>query len=150
MLLRDATLDDLDTLWRIEKDVYGNDAWGRGVLAYELTSDHRKYLIATDEQGEVLGYAGLLVLGTDGDIQTIAVARSARGSGYGRALMNALLDEAARRGATQVFLDVRADNEVAKNLYVSLGFQEIGVRPRYYQPDDVDAIVMLLKMGDRR
>ncbi|MFC7765894.1 GNAT family N-acetyltransferase [Leucobacter soli] len=61
-----------------------------------------------------------------------------------------LLDEAARRGVHEVFLEVRADNPVARGLYASLGFDEIGVRPRYYQPDDVDAVVMRLMMEERR
>jgi len=43
-----------------------------------------------------------------------------------------------------VFLEVRADNPSAEGLYLSEGFEEIGRRPRYYQPDDVDAIVMRL------
>ncbi|WP_341872876.1 GNAT family N-acetyltransferase [Leucobacter insecticola] len=63
--------------------------------------------------------------------------------------MNALLDEAATRGVREVFLEVRADNPVAQSLYASLGFTEIGVRPRYYQPDNVDAFVMKLDMEHR-
>jgi ribosomal protein S18 acetylase RimI-like enzyme len=58
--------------------------------------------------------------------------------------MLALVGEARKRGAREVFLEVRADNPGAQTLYRSLGFEQIGVRPRYYQPDDVDAIVMRL------
>ena len=64
--------------------------------------------------------------------------------------MDELLDEADRRGVTQVFLEVRADNPPARGLYASLGFEEIAVRPHYYQPDDVDAVVMRLRMEERR
>ena len=46
-----------------------------------------------------------------------------------------------------VFLEVRADNPVAQALYRSEGFVEVGRRARYYQPDDVDAIVMKLDLG---
>jgi ribosomal protein S18 acetylase RimI-like enzyme len=52
------------------------------------------------------------------------------------------MKEAATRGASEIFLEVRADNPGAQALYCSFGFEEIAVRPRYYQPDDVDAIVM--------
>ncbi len=45
-----------------------------------------------------------------------------------------------------MFLEVRADNPVAQQLYASEGFAEVGRRPRYYQPDDVDAIVMKLDL----
>jgi ribosomal-protein-alanine acetyltransferase len=112
----------------------------------EVTSDHTYYLVAF-RQGTpdvIDGYAGLLAPAgsTDGDIQTIAVAPGARRQGLGRALMLTLLHEARRRGITAVFLEVRADNPGAQALYRMLGFEEIGVRPHYYQPDDVDAVVM--------
>jgi N6-L-threonylcarbamoyladenine synthase/ribosomal-protein-alanine N-acetyltransferase len=58
--------------------------------------------------------------------------------------MLALIGEARKRGAREVFLEVRADNPGAQQLYRELGFEEIGVRPQYYQPDGVDAVVMRL------
>ena len=48
-----------------------------------------------------------------------------------------------------MFLEVRADNPVAQALYASEGFEAVGRRPRYYQPDDVDAIVMRLELRRR-
>ena len=78
------------------------------------------------------------------DIQTIGVAEHARRQGLGRVFMLRLIDEARERGATEVFLEVRADNPGAQALYDSLGFERIAVRPKYYQPDGVDAIIMRL------
>jgi ribosomal protein S18 acetylase RimI-like enzyme len=85
----------------------------------------------------------------DADIQTIALDADHRGAGRGRALLRALLDEAAERGAREVFLEVRADNPTAEGLYLSEGFQEIGRRAHYYQPDDVDAIIMRVDLRRR-
>ncbi|GAA2844713.1 ribosomal-protein-alanine N-acetyltransferase [Leucobacter komagatae] len=150
MILRDATLGDLDEIAELERTLFQSDAWSREMVRDELAGEHRRYIVLTDDGGVLRGYAGLLVLGSDGDIQTIAVTPELRGAGHGRALMNELLDEAARRGATQVFLEVRADNPAARGLYASLGFTEIGVRPRYYQPEGVDAIVMLLRLKERQ
>ena len=150
MILRDATLGDLDEIAELERTLFQSDAWSREMVREELAGEHRRYIVLTDDRGALRGYAGLLVLGSDGDIQTIAVTPELRGAGHGRALMNELLDEAARRGATQVFLEVRADNPAARGLYASLGFTEIGVRPRYYQPEGVDAIVMLLQLKERQ
>ncbi|WP_449277810.1 ribosomal protein S18-alanine N-acetyltransferase [Leucobacter sp. GX24907] len=148
--IRPATLDDLDAIWAIETAVFGGEAWSRGMMREELTAAHRRYVVLEDEVGHVRGYGGLLAIGADGDIQTIAVDSETRGAGHGRRIMNALLDEAASRDVREVFLEVRADNPVARALYASLGFAEIGVRPRYYQPDDVDAIVQRLRMSERR
>jgi len=147
-LLRSATLDDLDAIMAIEESEFTTDAWNSSSMRAELSSPHGHYLVAVAETdpGTVVAYAGLLSPRNSGqgDIQTIAVLPTARRSGLGRALMNALLTEARGRGATEVFLEVRADNPGAKSLYDGLGFEEIAVRPHYYQPDDVDAIVMRL------
>ena len=142
--LRPASIADLDPIHAIEATVFGRDAWSREALREELTAQHRHYLALVDSANEVRGYAGLLVVGEEGDIQTIAVDAAMRGGGHGRALMEALIAEARSRGVSEIFLEVRADNPIAHGLYVRLGFAEIGVRPRYYQPDGVDAIVMRL------
>jgi N6-L-threonylcarbamoyladenine synthase/ribosomal-protein-alanine N-acetyltransferase len=90
----------------------------------ELEAPHTYYLVAEVED-QVVGYAGLsqLVGATQADIQTIAVRPNQRGSGLGRALMQELTKEATRRGAKEVFLEVRADNTIAQKLYKMFGFK---------------------------
>ncbi|QHC57072.1 ribosomal protein S18-alanine N-acetyltransferase [Rathayibacter tanaceti] len=131
----------------IEESEFAGDAWSRGMMAEEIRSRHTRYLVA-EQEGAVVGYAGLLcpVGAHEGDVQTIAVVSSSRGAGLGRCLLQALLRAARERGAREVFLEVRADNPVAQALYRSEGFDEIGVRPAYYQPDGVDALVMRLPL----
>lgn len=145
MTLRDATAADLDAIMGIERRSFPTDAWSAEAMAAELVSEHGRYLV-DDEEGSVIGYGGVRALrgSADADIQTIAFDADHRGAGRGRALLRALLDAARERGAREVFLEVRADNPSAEGLYLSEGFEEIGRRPRYYQPDDVDAIVMRL------
>ncbi|KQO63580.1 ribosomal protein S18-alanine N-acetyltransferase [Curtobacterium sp. Leaf261] len=142
-VIRRATLDDLAAIMTLEQASFPTDAWSEPQMAGELRSRHGYYVVAEDS-GRVIGYAGLMSLtgGTDGDVQTIAVAETARGTGLGRALFTELLDEARRRGVTDVFLEVREDNPVAQAMYRAFGFEHIATRPRYYQPDDVDALVM--------
>ncbi len=148
--LRRATADDLDAIMRLETATFASDAWSPSVMRGELAGRHGYYLVAeAADSTELDGYAGLLAPARSGqaDIQTIAVAERARRRGLGRALMVALLEEAGRRGASDVFLEVRADNPNAEALYVSLGFERIAVRAKYYQPDGVDAHVMKLVLG---
>lgn len=143
--LRPATLDDLDVIMALETATFTTDAWSRESMAAELASEHCRYVVAVDDDERgFLGYGGVLVPSgsKDADIQTIAVVPEARGTGLGRRLMERLLGEARDRGAREVFLEVRADNPVAQALYLSLGFEQIAIRPRYYQPDEVDALVM--------
>jgi ribosomal-protein-alanine acetyltransferase len=149
-LLRRATAADLDGIMAIERTVFATDAWPADMMRHELEGDHTYYLVVVDDArpDEVLAYAGLLApAGSDqGDIQTIAVDAAHRGMGLGRALMHALIAEARRRRAIELFLEVRADNPVAQALYESLDFTRIGLRRGYYQPDGVDAITMRLEV----
>jgi len=143
MALRPATPADLDAIMAIENASFPTDAWSRESMAAELGTAYSHYIV-DEEDGAIIGYAGLRSIpgNTDADIQTIALTEARRGEGRGRALLRTLLAEASSRGAREVFLEVRADNPSAEGLYRSEGFEEIGRRPRYYQPDDVDAIVM--------
>lgn len=142
-LIRRAVVSDLDDIMEIESTTFVSDAWSREAMLAEVTNPNAYYLVAA-EDGRLDGYSGLLApnRAEQADIQTIAVVESARGRGLGRALMNAMLSEARGRGAREVFLEVRADNPGARHLYESLGFEQISVRKRYYQPDGVDAVVM--------
>ncbi|MER7796437.1 ribosomal protein S18-alanine N-acetyltransferase [Microbacterium sp. NPDC096154] len=147
MSIRTATPDDLDAIMALERASFPTDAWSDAMMREELAAPHNHYVV--DElAGRVIGYAGLRALpgSRDADVQTIAIAEASRGHGRGRALLHALLDEATTRRVREVFLEVRADNPVAQKLYASEGFTELGRRPRYYQPDDVDAVVMRLDL----
>ncbi|SCF15403.1 ribosomal protein S18-alanine N-acetyltransferase [Micromonospora mirobrigensis] len=131
----------IDQVLRIEADLFGAEQWSPGMFWNELANGHF-YLVATDADGAVLGYAGLTVQADEAWVQNIAVRRDAQRHGLGRALLEALLAEAARRRAPAVLLEVAADNAPAQRLYASYGFEPIGVRRGYYQPSNTDALVM--------
>ena len=144
--LRRATSDDLEPLMALENEIYPDDAWSSLNMAAELANPHGFYLVETVDD-EVVAYAGLLApIGTgQGDIQTVTVAPEARRQGLARGLMVKLIDEARRRGAEELFLEVRVDNEAAQALYRDLGFETISVRKRYYK-GGIDALTMKLKV----
>jgi [ribosomal protein S18]-alanine N-acetyltransferase len=137
------TTADLDEILELEQAVFGAEAWTRQMLAGELEQQpaSRYYLVAEDDAG-IAGYAGLLGAGWQGDVLTLAVATDRWGRGIGSALLSALLAEAARRGCSEVFLEVRTDNSRAQDLYRRHEFSEIGIRRGYYQPSGADALVM--------
>ncbi|WP_347125045.1 ribosomal protein S18-alanine N-acetyltransferase [Microbacterium sp. SY138] len=143
MTLRNATVEDLDAIMAIENRSFPSDAWSSETMAAELASPHGRYLV-DEHEGAVVGYGGVRALqgSADADVQTIALLAEYRGQGRGRTLLRALLAAASERGAREIFLEVRADNPSAEGLYLAEGFEEIARRPHYYQPDDVDAIVM--------
>jgi ribosomal-protein-alanine N-acetyltransferase len=137
---------DVETLLPLERELFGPSAWTAETFWSELAHpETRWYVVAQDEDEQLVGYAGLLAPGMEADVQTVAVAPSTQGRGVGRLLVGALVAEAVRRDATSLLLEVRADNDPAIGLYQALGFERIAVRRRYYQPEDADAWVMRLR-----
>lgn len=140
--IRRALPADVDAIYTLEAELFPEDKWSRGMILDELTGPHRSYFVLVDNADKLYGYAGVLTLGAEADVQTIAVAAAFHGQGYGAQLLRQLLESAQTAGATQIFLEVRADNQPAINLYHRFGFTQIGVRKAYYQPAGVDALVM--------
>ena len=150
--LRPAGAADLEPIMAIENNVFASDAWSRRAMLAELESAHTLYLVAHPMVApeNIVAYAGISL--PDGalqaDIQTIAVEEPARRHGIARSLMHTLIAHAQDRGAEEIFLEVRADNPGAQQLYTLLHFEQIAVRERYYQPDGVAAHIMRLTLAE--
>ena len=153
VVIRGALAADLDHIMNLEKKCFGTDAWSEATMLGELEANHTHYLVAAivDQVSgaeTVIGFGGLSKHGShdQSDIQTVAVSEAMRGTGIGRRLMNQLVAIARDLDARMVFLEVRADNTPAQNLYESMGFKVIDTRRNYYQPDGVDARIMCLEL----
>ena len=144
-----ATENHLESIMMLEHECFGRDSWTEETMRFEILADHTRYFVL-EIDNKIFGYAGLSkVAGSpQADVQTIAVSPELRGKGFGRKLMDRLLTEARSLRAAEIFLEVRADNPVAQNLYESLGFEHIDTRKRYYQPDDVDAWIMRARLTE--
>ena len=142
---------DIEAVHALEVALFP-DPWSVETFWSELAHvpESRHYLVAergsSEGAAEVVGYAGLVVRGNQADVQTLAVAADAQGHGLGRRLLDALLDEARRRDATEVLLEVRAENAAAQALYRGAGFERIAIRRGYYQPGGTDALVLRLRL----
>ena len=135
---------DRSAILALERELFPDDAWTPEMFAAEFAqpASRRCYLVA-EEGRAVIGYAGMMFTGgPQADVLTLAVDPAHWGQGTGAALLSALVDEAGRRGHTEVMLEVRRDNPRARRLYLRHGFEEIGIRRGYYQPSGVDAVVM--------
>jgi ribosomal-protein-alanine N-acetyltransferase len=140
--LRDMTRADLPAVLELEEELFAPDTWTAAMYRDELArTDTRHYLVAVDDAGRVVGYAGLIAYPEEAHIATVGVTGSAQGQGIGALMLDALLTEADTRSKV-VLLEVRADNQVAQGLYRRRGFAEIGRRRGYYQPSGADAVVM--------
>lgn len=120
----------------------GDDPWPAAAFNRELASAHNHY-VGARVGGTLVGYAGISRLGRtppyEHEVHTIGVDPAYQGQGIGRRLLDELLTFA---DGGVVYLEVRTDNEAAIGLYRSVGFEQIGVRRRYYRVSGADAYTM--------
>ena len=144
-IYREMMALDLPVVVALERQIYPADAWSVGQFKEELAGvpRTRKYVVATDENGEILGYAGAFCpdSGIEADIQTLTVVAAYRRQGIGRELLRILIGWASQRKSPALFLEVREGNEEASPLYISEGFTAISRRKKYYATG-VDAVIM--------
>lgn len=150
-VLREMRWWDIEPVLELEKDLFPEDAWSRGMFWSDLAHARgphatRRYVVAEspDEDRRIIGYGGLASAGDVADVQTIAVAREHWGTGLGALILTELLRAATAFECAQVMLECRVDNVRAQKLYERFGFEAIGFRRGYYQPGNVDALVMRL------
>ena len=115
--------------------------WSETQLSDVLYDDAACFLVAEDDEGNVIGYAGLTTVLDEGYINNIAVEEAARKHGVASALLDCFVRFAAVNLAF-LTLEVRKSNAPAIALYEKYGFQQVGVRPGFYSHPREDAIIM--------
>lgn len=147
--VREVAWTDIPELVRLEAEAFPADAWTEASWWGELAGRPRRDYLAVEREGELTAYGGVDHGGQVADLMTIAVAPGHRGTGVGADLLTELEARAAAGGAEALMLEVRADNERARTLYDRRGYDVLNVRRGYYQPGNVDAIVMRKLLGER-
>jgi len=134
IMIRTATVADLESLIAIEKSAFELDRFSRRTFRYLLSKANAETLIA-EEQGKAAGYAMLLFnTGTSlARLYSLAVDPAWQGKGIGRALMQATEELAIKHGSVAMRLEVRADGAHARALYESQGYRQIGHVDDYYE-----------------
>jgi ribosomal-protein-alanine N-acetyltransferase len=142
--LRPIRQADVEVLVALAQELFAADPpWTARHFESELAGVPATHWYAVAEaDGQLAGFAGLMVAGETADIQTLAVAPAYQRRGIGTVLLAALIDEASRRNAQSLLLEVRADNEAALALYTRHGFQQVSRRRGYYDAGRVDALVL--------
>ena len=115
--------------------------WSRESFWEEAAQEAAYYLLALDD-GEIIGYVGVWLLGEEGHITNVAVAPEMRRRGVGAALLAELMRIALGRSVRSMTLEVRPSNEAALALYKKFGFRSVGRRPHYYTDNAEDAEIL--------
>jgi ribosomal-protein-alanine acetyltransferase len=147
VVLRDMTVGDLPEVGSIEIEAFPCP-WSLNAFWGEIENPLAWARVATDDEGRVVGYLVARFYGDLWHLMDLAACPSARRHGVGGVLLDDLLagvavDARVAADARDVTLEVRPSNEAAIALYRSRGFESVGRRPRYYDDNGEDAIIML-------
>ena len=120
--------------------------WSQKALEDEVHNPNACFLTAVDDD-KVLGYGGMHCSHGECYVDNIAVFGHHRRKGVGTALVEALAQEAQRRGGEFLSLEVRPSNRAAVALYTKLGFVEEGRRRGFYTDPTEDALILTRRFG---
>ena len=95
-----------------------------------------------ERQELVVGFVGIWLLVDEAHIVTIAVRDSHRRRGVGELLLIAAIETALRERQPVVTLECRVSNAVALRLYRKYGFEQVGLRRRYYSDNHEDGYIL--------
>lgn len=139
MEITDVTRDMLPQIFEIEKESF-SPPWTLEQLASQLDGERHVFLAAVNN-GEVLGYAGLMFILDEGYISNIAVSKKNRRRHVADALITGLERRAVTKKLSFISLEVRKSNDAARALYKKHGFSDMGVRAGYYEKPREDAVI---------
>nr|WP_239454391.1 ribosomal protein S18-alanine N-acetyltransferase [Bacillus suaedaesalsae] len=140
-------VEDIDDILKIEHSSFATP-WSAEAFYSEIVNNPYASYVVMQDSDEIIGYCGLWVVLEDAHITNVAVLPEYRGRKLGEALMSQALELAKALGANHVSLEVRVSNEVAQRLYRKLGFQNGGIRKRYYTDNNEDALVMWVNINE--
>jgi ribosomal-protein-alanine N-acetyltransferase len=140
---------DLKSVATVERAAY-QYPWSLGIFRDCLLAGY--YCLVLDVGGSITGYGVMSVAAGEAHLLNLCVHPNAQHLGYGRRLLGAMLVKAEEAGTDRVFLEVRPSNAVALKLYYSVGFEQIGIRPAYYQAEHgrEDAVVLATTLRPAR
>lgn len=139
-------LEDVPALLALEKACFGGEAFTDTQLR-QLLSARYGLAMGIWEDSLLVGAALLEVLVPESELHSLAMLPGKRRRGLGAALLKSALSAARKRGATEMFLEVRRSNQAAIALYERAGFAALSVRRGYYSHPREDALVMCKRLA---
>lgn len=145
------TEEYIDSLVELEKLCF-DEPWTKGMFLGDLKNQNTVYFAATDNNNEVIAYAGMWVAVDEGQITNVAVHPDYRRMGIAKQLLKSLYEVCFKKQICCITLEVREGNANAIALYKSDGFKSVGLRKNYYKNPVENAILMTKEFcheGDR-
>lgn len=137
--LRRLTNADTNVLFNFEKGIF-SDCYSFYSCNQELLNPNKEYYILSENEQDI-GYVGLLKILDEAEILRIAIKKDMQDKGYGKNLLNLVVEQLKSQGINKIYLEVSEKNSTAIKLYETLGFVRVGKRKDYYK-DGATAINM--------
>ncbi|WP_343216791.1 ribosomal protein S18-alanine N-acetyltransferase [Crassaminicella profunda] len=141
MKVRIMTLEDIEDVFEVEQKSF-QVPWTVDAFVAEIEHNEKARYVVLEIDGKVFGYGGFWKILDEGHITNIAVHPDVRGKGYGNYILEGLLKIAEEEKIHAMTLEVRVSNKIAQKLYEKYGFNPCGIRPKYYQDNGEDAMIM--------
>ena len=139
---------DIDAIARVENACFSTP-WSIDAIKHEICENKlANFMIACDEENNIVGYIGIWTLLDECQINKIAVIPEKRKIGIGKAILNHVIELTRDMGVKSWYLEVRESNTAAQALYRSAGFSSVGTRKNYYINPVEDAVLMSLEEAD--
>jgi len=143
VLVRKMLPRDVDQIMEIESVSFGPYHWSPQAFNSEMNNKLGHYITVIDKNSQkVIGYCGFWLIFDEAHITTIAVHPDYRKNSIGELLLQNMLKVGYENNAKWFTLEVRASNTSAQNLYYKYGFKSLGLRKKYYQDNEEDALIM--------
>lgn len=140
LLLREMSIGDSDQIEQLEQEIF-NDAWTKAGIEETFRQSHA-FVVVAEENNRIKGYCIVYYVMDEAEIARIAVDNNHRNSGAGGKLLKKTEEFCMEKGVTRLLLDVRMSNETAIRFYRHHGFTEDGIRKKFYEKPEEDALLM--------
>ena len=144
IIIEKMTKEHLDKIKENLKEDF-DEFWNENVLKNELENTASTYIVAKDEQNNIVGYAGIWQPIDEAHITNIVTKKDKRRNKIGTKMLEELIKIAKEKKLKDITLEVNVNNIPAINLYKKYNFKEVGIRKKYYNNSD-DAIIMTLML----
>ena len=136
---------DLSAIMQLEPTLYSHP-WTHGNFVDSLNHHHQAWVLA--ENDTIIGYSVMMMVLDEAHLLNISICIAMQGKGWGRYLLELMMNKARELGAINLLLEVRVSNERAIKLYEKVGFNEMAIRRNYYPAIEgrEDAVLMGLAL----
>lgn len=144
---RSLRTSDLDTVEKIEREIY-DFPWSRGNFVDSMSAGYDAWVF--EQNTEIFAYAILMWSIDEVHLLNLSVSRTHQGQRFGAGVLHWLIDDLSSRKARELYLEVRPSNPIAQRLYFRSGFEQIGIRKRYYpaqRGEREDALVLRKRLN---